>query len=474
MFDVDCWTILGLVWVVSLWDFYLSIRQYRVHRDTATRPENVKAIISEEDYAKARLYAIDKHHFNFVRSIYGLLQLTALVVFELFVILWTLCGSINERIGVSSQMRTDEKCFQMAQSVAFICLTTLIETVLSFPWQIYETFVIEQKHGFNKQTFAFFLKDKIKKTIVGLMLCVPITTIVIYIVENGGKYFFFYVWIFLSIVLFLLMTIYPEFIAPLFDKYTPLPESALREKIEKLADYCHFPLKKLYVVHGSKRSAHSNAYMYGIWNNKRIVLYDTLLSEEMNAKLNEAEKKVDDDGKQGDESKDEENKNEEGSKIEKKNVGLEDDEVVAVLGHELGHWHFLHNAVNIFITEANLLGMLAVFHLCYQNSHLYNAFGFYDSKPTIIGFIIVFQYIMAPYDELISFLMTMLSRRMEFSADQFSLSLGHGKQLCAALIKLGKNNLSLPVDDWLYSTFNHSHPSIPERIEAIERKQKSD
>lgn len=443
---IDSCILLAIIWVVFLWDFYLSIRQYRVHRDTVTRPDHVKEIVSEEEFTKARLYRIDKHHFGFLRSIYMQLQLTALLVFEIFVFLWSLSGSFNEKIGLSSEM---------AQSVTFVSLTTLIEAVLGLPWQIYDTFVIEEKHGFNKQTFGFFLKDKAKKTLVGLLIAAPITAIVIYIVENGGKYFFFYVWLFLSVVLFLLMTIYPEFIAPLFDVYTPLPESDLRVKIEKLAKDCDFPLKKIYVVHGSKRSAHSNAYMYGIWNNKRIVLYDTLLSEEMNTKLKELTGSSAEDCSK---------------KEEDKNLGLDDEEVVAVLGHELGHWHFLHNVINIVMTEVYLLGLLSVFHFCYRNSSLYEAFGFHASKPTIIGFIIVFQYVMAPYDELVAFLMTIMSRRMEFSADKFSRTLGHGQHLCAALIKIGKDNLALPVDDPLYSMFNHSHPSIPERITAIKEK----
>ncbi|VDN36923.1 unnamed protein product [Gongylonema pulchrum] len=181
---------------------------------------------------------------------------------------------------------------------------------------------------------SFFLKDKIKKTFVSLVIMVPIVAVVVYIVEAGGPYFFFY----------LLMTVYPEFIAPLFDKYVPLPESELKQKIEKLAASVNFPLKKLLVVHGSKRSAHSNAYMYGFWKNKRIVLFDTLLSEELNAKLRESETEEEKKERETKEKKEEEEE-------KKRKLGMQDEEVVAVLGHELGHWALWHTVINLVLAE---------------------------------------------------------------------------------------------------------------------------
>ncbi|CAG9534081.1 unnamed protein product [Cercopithifilaria johnstoni] len=442
------WLIIFITWSIFLWDFYLSVRQYRVHRDTVKRPDEVSEIMSEEEYRKARIYRLDKHRYSFVYSIYLQLELMAILMFCLPQILWNKSGAFNLRFGFTSEI---------AQTITFISLVSVIECLTSMPWQLYDTFVIEEKHGFNKQTLGFFLKDKTKKTIVSLFMMAPIVSAVVYIVERGGPYFFFYIWIFLSLVIFLLMTVYPEFIAPLFDKYVPLPESELKQKIEKLAESLNFPLKKLLVVYGSKRSAHSNAYLYGFWNNKRIVLYDTLFAEEMRAKLKEIKN----------EEKSSDEKDDEGIKEHK--LGMQDNEVVAVLGHELGHWAQWHTTIQLFLIEINLLLLLAIFAKFYRATSLFHAFGFYDSKPTIIGFMIVFQYITAPYNELFSFLSTIMSRRLEFAADRFSEKLGYGHELGSALIKLGKDNLVLPVNDPLYSMFNHSHPSVLERITALKK-----
>ncbi|MFH4978630.1 hypothetical protein AB6A40_005339 [Gnathostoma spinigerum] len=445
------WLILIISWTIFIWDLYLSFRQYQVHKNTEKRPDHVAEIISEEDYSKARLYKVDKHEFDFLYSIYSQLLITVVLCGNIFLWLWNKSGWICERMNYNSEL---------LQSVVFASLISVIETIIDFPWQAYDNFVIEEKHGFNKQTFGFFVKDKVKKTAVSLIIMAPIIAAVIYIISHGGPYFFFYVWIFLSIVILLLMTVYPEFIAPLFDKYTPLPDSSLKTQIEELAAKVNFPLKKLYVVHGSKRSAHSNAYMYGFWKNKRIVLYDTLLSDEMNNLLKEVSKK--EDGK-------DETTEEEDSSVKK--TGMSDVEVVAVLGHELGHWALNHSVINLVITEVNLLFMLCVFSHFYQHPALYAAFGFLDSKPIIIGLIIIFQYVNAPYNELFSFVMTVMSRRMEFAADRYSQKLGHGENLCRSLIKLGKDNLSIPIDDPLYSMFNHSHPPIPERIESLRKME---
>ncbi|KAM3721693.1 CAAX prenyl protease [Dirofilaria immitis] len=443
------WLIIFITWSIFLWDFYLSLRQYRVHRDTVKRPDEVVEIMSEEEYRKARIYRLDKHRFSFVYSVYSQLELMAILMFCLPHILWNKSGIINLRLGFTSEI---------AQTITFISLISFIEYLTTMPWQLYDTLVIEEKHGFNKQTLGFFLKDKTKKTVVSLLIMAPIVAAVVYIVERGGQYFFFYIWIFISFVIFLLMTVYPEFIAPMFDRYVLLPKSELKRKIEELAERVNFPLKKLLVVYGSKRSAHSNAYMYGLWNNKRIVLYDTLFGEEMRAKLKEnvclsEEKQCG----EGDE------------KISKHKLGMQDNEVLAVLGHELGHWALWHTFIHLIFTEINLLLLLTIFAKFYRSTSLFNAFGFYDSKPTIIGFIIVFQYITAPYNELFSSISTVISRRLEFAADRFSEKLGYGCDLRKALIKLGKDNLLLPVDDPLYSMFNHSHPPILERIAALKK-----
>uniref|UniRef100_A0A0N4Z9F4 CAAX prenyl protease n=1 Tax=Parastrongyloides trichosuri TaxID=131310 RepID=A0A0N4Z9F4_PARTI len=448
--------IFAFQWLIYVWETYLSWRQYQVHLKTEKRPKNVEGIIEEAEFDKARLYKLDKHRFGFAQSAFSHIVNSLILWFEILPVMWTMSADVNSMIGLSGEM---------AQSLTFQIGNSLLTFITGLPFSYYDTFVVEQKHGFNKQTLPFFIKDKIKELGVGIVLMTPIMAAIIWIVENSGQYLFVYAWIFVSIIVFLLMTIYPEFIAPLFDKYTPLPDGELKTKIENLAKSVNYPLTKLYVVQGSKRSSHSNAYMYGFWKNKRIVLFDTLLSAEENEKLKAiiAEETKDKKVEEEETLKDSE---------ERKGKGMTNDEVVAVLGHELGHWALMHTVINLVVMEINLFLLFFVFAYCYRWSAIYEAFGF-STQPTIIGLIVVFQFITAPYNELIEFLMTWYTRKMEFQADEYSFNLGYGNLLCTSLIKLGKDNLSLPVDDPLYASFHHSHPSILHRIERINLLKKN-
>jgi len=326
------------------------------------------------------------------------------------------------------------------------------------PFTVYSTFVIEERHGFNKQTPAFFAKDQIKKFLVSQIIQAPILAGVIKIVLWGGEYFFVYLWVFAVITMLFMMTIYPDLIAPLFDKYTPMPDGTLKEGIERLAASIDFPLYKLFVVEGSKRSSHSNAYFYGFFKFKRIVLFDTLLEEEERKKL-----------KTEAEMKEEQEKEKETEGEASKKTGCNNEEILAVLGHELGHWKLNHVVKNMIIGQVQIFLMFALFAYLSKSGSLYAAFGFHDSKPVLIGLMIVLQYITAPYSAVIGFLMSVMSRKFEFEADEFAANLGHSVCLKSALIKLNNDNLSFPVYDWLYSAWNHSHPPLLQRIEALKK-----
>jgi len=292
--------------------------------------------------------------------------------------------------------------------------------------------------------------------VVRQIIQTPILAGVIKIVLWGGDYFFVYLWMFAVLMTLFLMTIYPDLIAPLFDKYTPMPEGQLKTEIETLAASICFPLYKLYVVEGSKRSSHSNAYFYGFFKFKRIVLFDTLLEESERKKL-KTEEDI--------------NKEEKVETEEKKAIGCNNREIVAVLGHELGHWSLNHVLKNIIIGQVQIFLMFALFAYLSKSSPLYQAFGFHDSQPVLIGLMIVLQYITAPYSALIGFLMSVLSRTFEFQADQFAAKLGHAEDLMSALVKLNNDNLGFPVYDWLYSAWHHSHPPLLQRIEALKKSQ---
>lgn len=268
------------------------------------------------------------------------------------------------------------------------------------------------------------------------LIVIPLGVITIMIVKAGGDYFFIYLWLFGMVTLVFLMTVYPDYIAPLFDKYTPLPEGELRTQIEELAASVSFPLYKLYLVEGSKRSVHSNAYFYGFFKNKRIVLFDTLLKNEKNA-----------------------------------DKGCENPEILAILGHELGHWKFNHVTINLIIMEVNLFVQFLAFSALFKYQALYSAFGF-DSQPVLIGLIVIMQYVFAPYNTVMNFCLTSLSRKMEFQADEFAKSLGKASYLKKALVKLHKDNLSFPINDWLFSAWHHSHPTLLQRLEELDNNKK--
>ncbi|KAI1287310.1 CAAX prenyl protease 1 -like protein [Halotydeus destructor] len=445
MLDVtrlDLWTkenvfnsVLVFMWITFLWEQYLTIRQYNVYKKMDKVPPELAGVLDHETLSKARLYSIDKTLFGLISGTWSQVLSTAILTLNGMPLLWNYSGSILHRHGYQGEI---------LQTLVFVLIGSVFSTVIDLPWSLYSNFVVEEKHGFNKQTLGFYFKDKVKKFVISQLITSPILAAALYIIQWGGTYFFLYLWVFCFVVTIALMTIYPDYIAPLFDKFAPLNEGELRSNIESLAASIDFPLKKLYVVEGSKRSSHSNAYFFGFYKNKRIVLFDTLLEDYVPAESETPEKK------------------EPGKKL-----GCSNDEVLAILAHELGHWKLNHVLKNLIITEVNLLLCLSVFGLLFQNRVIYQAFGFQNEKPLFIGLLLIFQYIFSPYNEVLSFLMTCLSRHFEFEADAFAKKLNRAAALRGALIKLNKDNLSFPVYDTLYSMWHHSHPPLLERIAAL-------
>ncbi|XP_074790636.1 CAAX prenyl protease 1 homolog isoform X3 [Natator depressus] len=392
-------SVLLFSWAVYLWEAFLARRQRKVYRTTTHVPWELGQIMDSETFEKSRLYQLDKSTFSFWSGLYSELEGTMILLCGGIPFLWNVSGQISGRAGFEPE-------YEIAQSLVFLLLATLFSAVTGLPWSLYNTFVIEEKHGFNQQTLGFFFKDAIKKFIVTQCILLPVTALLLYIIKIGGDYFFIYAWLFTLVVSLVLVTIYADYIAPLFDKFIPLPEGELKQAIEMMAKSIDFPLTKVYVVEGSKRSSHSNAYFYGFFKNKRIVLFDTLLEDycALNKEHSEGEDGEDDDTK---------------SKVKNKKQGCKNEEVLAVLGHELGHWKLGHTIKNIVISQ------------------------------------------------VLSFCLTVLSRRFEFQADAFAKELGKAKDLYSALIKLNKDNLGFPVSDWIFSMWHYSHPPLLERLQAL-------
>ncbi|CAL7950154.1 unnamed protein product [Xylocopa violacea] len=343
-------------------------------------------------------------------------------------------------INVVNYFGFDDKNEILLSAVSMFIIN-IVYDVLHLPLDIYSTFIVEQKHGFNKETPLFFVKDRLLKFIVREIIVVPLLCTVIWIIENGGDYFFFYLWIFLIFASLFIMILYPGVIAPLFDKYTPLPNGDLKTKIEALAASINYPLYKIFIVDSSKRSSHSNAYLYGFHKYKRIVLFDTLVKEYYKPTENETEAK-----------------------------GCETDEVLAILAHELGHWKYSHTLKGFMLGQLCFLINIYLYAKFVNYKPMFEAFGFMNSQPTFIGLIIVTMYILIPLNALLQFITVVLGRKYEFEADRFAKTLGHGEALKSSLIKLHKDNLSYPLFDKLYSSWHHNHPELLERLEAINKE----
>lgn len=411
-------------------------------------PVELADVMTMETFEKARLYGLDKAQYSVFKGILtDIIIVTVELYFGVIALIWTAAKDLTVQFNMDANN-------EILVSCVFMLVMSVIGIVKEMPFTVYSTFCLEERHGFNKQTTGFFIKDQIKSFVVSNVLSLPIASAIIYIVQIGGPYFFVWLWAFVGVVSLLMLTIWPIFIAPLFDKYRPLDDGPLRKSIEQLSASLKFPLTQLYVVEGSKRSAHSNAYFYGLWGSKRIVLFDTLLINK--GKPIESDKKDDDaTATDADAGK-----------------GCEDSEVLAVLAHELGHWKLGHVTKNIVIMQVHLFLMFAAFGYLFHYEPLYRAVGFGgDEKPILVGLLLIFSYIMAAYNAIINFAMTVLSRKFEYEADAFAKSLGHTKELCKALVKLNIDNLGFPVYDWMYSAWSHSHPTILQRINALNNKK---
>jgi len=439
--SLTLYSIIAFLLFENLVELILVCRQIRVYKTSTVVPDRLKSVMSHETFEKARVYGLDKAHFSVFKAIVCDIIISTIELYIGFVaIIWYDSVQLTKKIGLNAEN-------EILVSCVFLLVTNCIGTLKEIPFKIYSAFVLEERHGFNKQTPFFFIKDQIKAFIVSNFLSIPIIAAIVYIVQIGGSYFFVYLWAFVGVISLVLITIYPVYIAPLFDKFRPLEEGELRTSIEQLAAKLKFPLGQLFVVEGSKRSAHSNAYFTGLFGVKRIVLFDTLL---VNKGL-----------------KDDSTLTE-----EEKGKGCSNSEVLAVLGHELGHWKLGHVTKNIIIMQLQLLLIFLVFSYLFTLAPLYEAVGFYDgTKPILVGFLVIVMYVLAPYNFVISFVMTILSRRFEYEADKFALDLGYAKDLGNSLIKLHIDNLGFPIYDEWYSSWNHSHPTLLQRLERLAEKK---
>jgi len=330
--------------------------------------------------------------------------------------LWNFCGEALVSVGLSGS-------HEVLQSLLFAFVHYYVRSLLTMPISLYSTFVIEERFGFNKQTLYTFVMDHIKSTALLIVLGGPILSLLILIIQWGGSYFWIYVWLFVVVVIVVMLTVYPTLIAPLFNKFTELEEGELRTRIEDLASQVKFPLTRLYKVDGSTRSAHSNAYFFGMFKNKRIVLYDTLMEH------------------------------------------ASTDDIVAIVGHELGHWKLNHIVKNMIVLQVHMLTFFFTFGFFLNHEQLCQSFGF-DSASVFIS-LTLFGMLYEPVDHFMSLALHALSRHFEYQADEYATRLGF--DLTSGLVAIHKKNASNLNPDPLYSIYHFSHPTLLERIEEIKR-----
>jgi STE24 endopeptidase len=295
-----------------LFETFLNIRQYRVLQ--RPQPPTVLAKeVTKENFDKSQAYGRAKTKFQIIDGLWDVVQNLSFIHFDVLPKLWDFTGDLLARWAPSPRFTGE-----ISHSIVFVLGFLALQQVLNLAPRVYYTFVLEEKFGFNKQTPKLFISDMVKTNLLTVALLPPVIAGFLKIVKTTGNQFFFYLWAFAASLQLFMTAAYPTFILPLFNKLTPLPQGELKTKVDNLAASLKFPLSDLYVIDGSKRSSHSNAYFFGFPWKKHIVLYDTLIESN------------------------------------------EPNEVTAVLGHELGHWKYGHTTSLFFITEVTLYPLLPI------------------------------------------------------------------------------------------------------------------
>lgn len=396
---------LELIWEQFL--LWLNLRHARSCKDNP--PELAVEIWGRQDYQRAVDYSRSKTYLAVISSLVG----------SGLVLLLVSSGWLGTLESWVSSLAVGT----ILQGILYVYLISLIFGVVSLPTTIYAQFVIEARYGFNRMTWKLFILDGLKSLLVSLVLITPLLALLFVLIRAGTLW---WLWGFILFTAFQLVMIvlYPKVIAPLFNKFTPLEEGSLKEKVQALADHLGFKTRGIFVMDGSKRSRHSNAYFSGLGRVKRIVLFDTLIRS------------------------------------------LEEDQVAGVLAHEIGHEKLGHILKRLALSvSSGLLGFWLV-SLLLNYSPFFEAFNFSGPSPQAV--LVLVMFVSGPFTFYLKPLFSWWSRRHEYQADHFVKSrTRYGKAFQTALKRLSKDNLSNPVPHPLYSFYHYSHPTTLERIRAL-------
>jgi STE24 endopeptidase len=410
------WTLLFSAALVLglLLKLYLSSRQIRHvarHRDTV--PPAFAATISLASHQKAADYTLTKARFGLLELAFGSAVLLG----------WTLLGgldSLNQALANSALAQWGPLATQMALVAGF----GLISGALDLPFTLYSTFRIEERFGFNKMSLQLWLADLFKSTLVGMVIGLPIVALILWLMDSAGPLWWLWAWAAWMGFNLLVLVLYPTVIAPIFNKFKPLEDDSLKARVTALMQRCGFAAKGLYVMDGSKRSAHANAYFTGFGAAKRVVFYDTLLKQ------------------------------------------LSPAEVDAVLAHELGHFKHKHIIQRIVMLFAMSLAGFALIGYLSQQIWFYTGLGVRPNlgAPNDALALLLFMLAIPLFSFFISPLMAQLSRQHEFQADAYAAMQTDGRDLASALLKLYQDNASTLTPDPVFVKFYYSHPPASERL----------
>jgi STE24 endopeptidase len=393
---------------VKLWLATRQVRYVARHRDAVPAP--FAATVPLSAHQKAADYTITKTRFGLLELALGAGVLVG----------WTLIGGLDALNQVLLRWLGSGMTQQLALMVGF----ALISGAIDLPLTLYQTFVIEERFGFNKMTFRLWLMDLFKSTLLGAAIGLPIVALILWLMGAAGAFWWLWAWAVWMGFNLLLLVVYPTFIAPLFNKFKPLDDETLKARVTELMRRCGFAAKGLFVMDGSKRSAHANAYFTGFGAAKRVVFYDTLLAK------------------------------------------LSPGEVDAVLAHELGHFKHKHIIKRIAGMFALSLAGFALLGWLSTQVWFYTGLGV---RPNLDGpndalALLLFLLVVPVFSFFISPLMALLSRRHEFEADAYAVQQTSGKDLSTALLKLYEDNASTLTPDPVFVKFYYSHPPASERL----------
>lgn len=374
-------------------------------------PDDLSDVYDEEDYAKSQAYKKTNYRFGLLSSSFSLLLTLAFLFLDGFEYVDKIARSYSSN--------------PIVIALIFFGLIMIGSDIISTPFSIYKTFVIEERFGFNKTTPKTFIKDKIKGLLMTVVLGGGILALIVWFYQQTQDSFWLYTWGIITAFTLFMNMFYAKLIVPLFNKQTPLEKGALRDKISEYARSVGFNLDKIFIIDGSKRSTKANAYFSGFGSEKRVTLYDTLVND------------------------------------------LRDEEIVAVLAHEVGHYkkkHIIYNLVASVLMTGLTLFILSIF---ISNPLLSNALGV--EKASFHVGLIAFGLLYSPISEITGLLMNQLSRTFEYQADDYAKNTYAAKPLVTSLKKLSKSSLSNLTPHPAYVFVHYSHPTLLERVRNLKK-----